>query len=83
LTVLVGELFVPAKAAEPLGEATLEWTERERVEEAVLLSGVPIAHGPEEHRAYYVATPEFRDARLPDTGITPMSGGYLEASTAR
>jgi len=78
LTVLVGELFVPARAAEPFGEAVLEWTERAQVEEALLLSGVPIAHGPEEHRAYYVATPDFRDAHIADTGITPMSGGYLD-----
>ena len=78
LTVVVGELFVPASAAEPFGEAVLEWSGEARVEEAVVLSGVPVAHGPEEHRAYYVATPDFRDARLTDTEIAPMGGGYLD-----
>lgn len=78
LTVVVGELFVPANAAEPFSEAVLEWSGEARVEEAVVLSGVPITHGPEEHRASYVATPDFRDARLSDTGITPMGGGFLD-----
>lgn len=78
LTVLVGELFVPPRAADPFGEAILEWTEQAQVEEVVVLSGVPIAHGPDEHRAFYVATPDFTEARLADTGITPMGGGFLD-----
>ena len=78
LTVLVGELFVPPRAAEPFSEAILEWTETTEVEEVVVLSGVPFAHGPEEHRAFYVATEDFREARLADAEITPMGGGFLD-----
>lgn len=78
VTVLVGELFVPARAAEPFSEAVLEWTEDAAVEEAVVLSGVPIVHGPEEHRAYYVSTPDFRATGLAETEITPMGGGFLD-----
>jgi uncharacterized protein len=78
LTVLVGELFVPPRAADPFSEAILDWTERAQVEEVVVLSGVPIAHGPDEHRAFYVATPDFTEARLADTEITPMGGGFLD-----
>lgn len=78
LTVVVGELFVPAGAAEAFGEAVLEWSGEARVDEAVVLSGVPFAHGPDEHRAYYVATPDFRDERLSGTDIAPMGGGFLD-----
>jgi uncharacterized protein len=56
----------------------LGWTEGTRIEEVVLLSGVPVAHGPEEHKPYYVATPDFTEARLSDTDITPMGGGFLD-----
>lgn len=78
LTVLVGELFVPPRAAEPLSEAILEWTGEAQVEEVVVLSGVPFAHGPDEHRTYYVATEDFRESRLADAEITPMGGGFLD-----
>lgn len=78
LTVLVGELFVPAGAAERFSENVLGWTEGTRIEEVIVLSGVPIAHGPEEHKPYYVATPDFTEARLSDTEITPMGGGFLD-----
>jgi uncharacterized protein len=60
-TVLVGELFVPAAAADEFGSAILEWTEEAGVEEVVVLSGVPVAHGPEAHRTYYIATDEYRE----------------------
>jgi uncharacterized protein len=78
VTVLVGELFVPPRAAEAFSQDLLEWVEETRIEEVVVLSGVPIAHGPDEHRAYYVATPDFTEAHLGDTAITPMGGGFLD-----
>jgi uncharacterized protein len=79
LTVLVGELFVPPVGAEPFGEAVLEWTETHGVEEVVVLSGVPIAHGPDDHRAFYVASEDYQADRLDgDHGIAPMPGGFLD-----
>ncbi|MDX1745770.1 MAG: PAC2 family protein [Halobacteriales archaeon] len=78
LTVLVGELFVPGGAAMRFSEGVLGWSEETRFEEVVILSGVPVAHGPEEHRPYYVASPDFTEARLTDTDITPMGGGFLD-----
>ena len=78
LTVLVGELFVPARAAEAFSADVLGWSEDTRIEEVVVLSGVPVAHGPEEHRAYYVASPDFTEAHLADADIAPMGGGYLD-----
>ena len=79
MTVLVGELFVPPMAAGPFGQAVLEYTESEGVEEVVVLSGVPMAHGPDDHRAYYVASEDYQADRLDgDHGVTPMGGGFLE-----
>lgn len=79
LTVLVGELFVPPDVAGPFGESILEWTDEAGVEEVVVLSGVPMAHGPEDHRAFYVASEDFQEARLQgDHGVPAMGGGFLE-----
>jgi uncharacterized protein len=79
VTALVGELFVPPAAAEPLGEAVLEYTVEHAAEEVVVLSGAPISHGPDDHRAFYVASEDFQQARLQgDHGIAPLPGGFLE-----
>lgn len=79
LTALVGELFVPPVAAEPFGEAVLEYTGKHDVEEVVVLSGVPMAHAPDDHRTFYVASEDYQRARLGDDhGIPPMGGGFLE-----
>lgn len=79
LTILVGELFVPPFAAEPFGTAILEYTTRRDVEEVVVLSGVPIAHGPDEHRTFYIASKDYQRARLDvDHELTPMPGGFLD-----
>lgn len=85
-TVLVGELFVPAFAAESFGNAVVEWAEDRGAEEVVVLSGVPLAHGPDDHRAFYIASADYQDVHdLVD--VTPMSGGFLDgvngAITAR
>ncbi|ESP87157.1 proteasome assembly chaperone family protein [Candidatus Halobonum tyrrellensis] len=65
VTVLVGELFVPVSTAESFSEAVLAWTEESGVEEVAVLSGVPVPHGPNEHRAFYVATDDYRERRFP------------------
>lgn len=78
LTVLVGELFVPPDAADALGEAIVDWAEDGDVEEVVLLSGVPVAHGPDDHRPFYVASPDYQAAHdLAAADVTPMEGGFL------
>jgi uncharacterized protein len=84
LTVLVGELFVPPGAATAFGNAIVDWAERRAVEEVVVASGVPIAHGPEDHRAFYVADEAYQAAHLTDAGaedgpdLAPMAGGFLD-----
>lgn len=79
LIFLVGELFVPPFAAEPFGKEILTYIESQEIEEIVILSGIPIAHGPEEHRAFYIATEDFQDQHFSGVGeIKPMGGGYLD-----
>ena len=79
LTVLVGELFLPPSAADAFGQAVIEWTDANDIDETVSLSGVPIAHGPEEHVTYHIATEDYHAARLADhePPIPAMGGGYL------
>jgi uncharacterized protein len=77
----MGELFVPLGAADPFGSAIVEWTERNSVEEIAVLSGVPLEHGPEGHRTFYIATEDYREKRLADldseSSPRPMENGYL------
>lgn len=82
VTVLVGELFVPAVLGGSLAEAVLDWTERENVSEIVTLSGIPIAHGPDAHRTYYIATDDYRERRLEGREIPPMGSGFLDGTNA-
>ncbi|MES3516194.1 MAG: PAC2 family protein [Natronomonas sp.] len=77
MTVLVGELFVPPPAAGVFSEAIFD-SMGEECEEIVVLSGVPTAHGPDDHRAFYIATEEFQRRRLEDTDIRAMGGGFLD-----
>lgn len=82
LTVLVGELFVPVYAAGPFGECVLRWVEESGVEEVVVLSGIPIAHAPDDHRTFYVATDDYRERRLDGTDVPPMGNGFLDGVEA-
>lgn len=79
LTVLVGELFLPPSAADAFGQAVIQWTGANGIDETVSLSGVPIAHGPDEHRTYHIATEDFYERRLADLEppVPAMGGGYL------
>ena len=78
LTVLVSELFVPIEAANSFSQAVLGWVEDNGVEEVVVFSGVPIPHGPEEHRTFYVATEDYPEHRLTDANVPPMGSGFLD-----
>jgi uncharacterized protein len=78
LTVLVGEFFVPVEAARPYASALLDWIETQPIEEIVVLHGVPYPHGPEEHDVFHVATPDYRERRLPEGSFNPLKGGFLD-----
>lgn len=47
-----------------------------------MLTGVPIAHGPDDHVPFYIATPAYQAASLDDTPIKPMGNGFLEGLSA-
>lgn len=82
LTVLVGELFVPLSAADAFCEAVFEWTTTNEIEDVTVLSGVPVPHGPEQHRVFYVATDDYRETRLDGTDVPPMGSGFLDGVNA-
>ena len=78
LTVLVGELFVPLLAADAFSDEIVTWASSNDIEEITVLSGVPVPHGPEEHRTFFVATDEYRETRLADSDVPPMGSGFLD-----
>lgn len=82
VTVLVGELFVPVGVGRTFADAILDWCESNGVREIGILSGVPIPHGPEEHRTFYVATDDYREKRLADGSVPPMGRGFLDGTNA-
>ncbi|PSP77102.1 hypothetical protein BRC81_10750 [Halobacteriales archaeon QS_1_68_20] len=78
VTVMAGELFVPADAARPFSDAVRSWVEDEGAEEVAVLSGTPVPHGPDEHRTFCVGTEDYRDHRLADADVPAMDNGFLE-----
>lgn len=82
VTVLIAEPLVPPVAADPFGDAVVDWAERSGVDDVAVLAGVPVAHGPDEHRAYFVATDDYRARHLDDGGVSPMGQGFLDGPNA-
>lgn len=82
VAVLVNELFVPLWAADPFAKSILGWTDANGVEEICVLAGVPIPHGPEEHRVFYVASDDYRAHRLTDVDVPAMGNGFLDGVNA-
>lgn len=82
LGVLVGERFVPPDQSTALAEAVVTAAAKLDVSSVTMLTGVPIAHGPDDHVPFYIATPSYRDAYLADTDVRPMGNGFLEGLSA-
>lgn len=82
VTVLVAEQFVPPASGELLSRSILDWTEGAGVSEIAVLSGVPIPHGPDAHKTFYIATDDYREARLTDESVPPMEAGFLDGTAA-
>ncbi|MFU1782131.1 proteasome assembly chaperone family protein [Haloarcula japonica] len=80
--VLVGERFVPPAQAGSLAEAIATAGRELDVSNITMLTGVPIAHGPDDHAPFYIATPAYQEAYLDDTDIRPMGNGFLEGLSA-
>jgi len=82
VVVLVSELFVPTAAARSFSDALLSWTEAAEISETVVLSGVQMPHAEEDHRTFYVATDDYRRARLEDADVEPMASGFTDGVKA-
>ena len=82
VVVLVNELFVPLFAADSLARTVFEWTDAKGIEEVAVLAGVPVAHGPDDHRVFYVATEDYQAHRLRDVDLPPMGTGFLDGVNA-
>ena len=82
VVVLVNELFVPVFAADTLAASILDWTGAAGIDEVAVLAGVPVAHGPDGHRVFYVATDDYRERRLEDVDVPAMGNGFLDGVNA-
>ena len=82
VTALVGEQFVPVWAADEFGQSLLEWIDASAVDELCIVSGIPVPHGPEDHRTFWIATEDFRERRLAETDLDPMGNGFLDGVSA-
>ena len=82
ITLLENELFVPVWAADSFAKAVLEWIAQNEINEIAILSGVPVPHGPEEHRVFYIATDDYRELRFDGTDVPPMGVGFLDGVNA-
>ncbi|MDG5777737.1 PAC2 family protein [Haloarculaceae archaeon H-GB2-1] len=82
LSVLVSELFVPPAVAEPFSRALFEEFAQTELSDVAVMSGVPIPHGPEDHRTFYVATEDYQRKRLAEVDVPPMGSGFVDGVNA-
>jgi len=79
--VLVGERFVGTRAAPTVADAVVGFCTDQNVPSITALAGVPVAHGPDDHAPFYVATPDYRSSYLDDE-LRPMGTGFLDGLSA-
>lgn len=79
---LLGELFIPLVATVPFAREVVSWANGAGVEEVVVAAGIPIPHGPEQHRTFHVATDDPMADRFAGADIEPMTGGFLDGIKA-
>ena len=82
VSILVGELVLPIGVSREFADVVVDWMGANEVEELAICSGIPIAHGPDEHRTFYIATDDYRKRRLEDGAVTPMGSGFLDGTNA-
>lgn len=82
LGVVVGERMVPPGSAGGVADALAGLADQLTPESLTVLTGVPVAHGPDDHVPFYIATEEYRDRFLADTDIRPMGTGFLDGVPA-
>lgn len=82
LAVVVGERLVPATAADEIADAIDDLYAALTPESLTVLSGIPVAHGPEDHVPFYIATEDYQERYLERTDIRPMGTGFVDGVTA-
>ena len=82
LGVVVSERLVSVQSAESFAGAVDDLYERLAPSSLTVLSGVPVAHGPDDHVPFYIATEAYRDRYLAETDIRPMGTGFLDGVTS-
>ncbi|MBV0922724.1 PAC2 family protein [Halomicroarcula limicola] len=82
LGVVISERFVPVPTAEAFADAVDALYAELEPSNLTILSGVPVAHGPEDHVPFYIATEDYRDRYLADTDVRSMGTGFLDGVTA-
>lgn len=82
VTVLVAELFVPVSAGRALADELVDWSTAGGVDEVLVVAGIPVPHGPDAHRTFYIATEGYRERRLAGGDVAPMGTGFLDGVNA-
>jgi uncharacterized protein len=82
LGAVVSERFVPVDQAAAFADAVDDLYEALDPSNLTVLTGVPVAHGPEDHVPFYIATEAYRSAYLDGTDIRPMGNGFLDGVSA-
>jgi len=82
LAVVVSERVVPPESAAGFAGAVDGLCDELDPTNLTVLMGVPVAHGPDDHVPFYIATPDYRDRYLDSTEIRPMGTGFLDGVTA-
>lgn len=77
-TVLLSELFIPAWAARSFADQLVQWATDVDISDVAILHSLPYEHGPNDHKAFSIATEEYREKRLGDVEIDAMAGGFLD-----
>ena len=82
LAVVVGERLIPLQSTEPFADAIDGLYGQLEPSNLTVLTGIPVAHGPEDHVPFYIATEDYREQFLSGTDIRPMGTGFLDGVTA-
>lgn len=82
VTVLLCELYVPVTLGEAFADGLVPWVSETALADVTVLHGIPYPHGPEGHDVYATATPDYRERRLADVDVTPLTGGFFDGAVA-
>lgn len=82
LGVIISERLVTPQAAEGFASAVEGLSDQLQPSNLTILTGVPVAHGPEDHTPFYIATEDYKEQYLDESEIRPMGNGYLDGVSA-